>query len=239
MATFAARRRERESARRLEREAAERDAERELLAAQLVTAEQDERRRLSLVLHDGPLQSLSGIVLMHDAALAALAGGQTEEAERVIRIAVEREREVIQSLRDLSFAIEPVILRDQGFDAAVRALADQIEDARGIPVSVDVAAGERLAPRAQVSLYQTIREALTQASRRSPRRISVRVEEVPDGDWAVVVADDGVEERRRERLEAIRERARIVRGEVAVASASGSGTTVRVTVPAHVVAPRP
>ncbi len=237
-ATCAARRRERASARRLERAAAEREAERELLAGQLVTAEQDERRRLSLVLHDGPLQSLSGIVLMHDAALAALADGQTAEAERVIRVAVEREREVIQTLRDLSFAIEPVILRDQGFDAAVRALADQIEDARGIPVSVDVAAGERLVPGAQVSLYQTIREALTQASRRSPRRISVRLEDVPAGGFAVVVGDDGVEERRRERLEAIRERARIVRGEVSVDS-SGSGTTVRVTVPAHAAAPTP
>lgn len=237
MATLATGRGRRRRAGQVERETLEREAERDLLTGRLVTAEQDERRRLSLVLHDGPLQSLSGIVLMHDAALAALESGRTEEAVRVIRTALEHEREVIRSLRDLSFAIEPVILRDRGFDAAVRALADQLEDARGIRASVDAGAGEQLAEKAQVALYQTIREALTQASRRSPTRISVSLETAPDGGCIVTVADDGAEERRRERLEAIRERAWLLRGEVSIESSSGSGTVIRVAVPPHVAAP--
>ena len=54
--------------------------ERERLQARLITAEQDERRRLALFLHDGPLQSLAGIALMHDAALEALAEGRTDDA---------------------------------------------------------------------------------------------------------------------------------------------------------------
>ena len=61
---------------RLLEEAREREAERERLTERLITAEQDERRRLSLFLHDGPLQSMSGIALMHDAALAALEDGR-------------------------------------------------------------------------------------------------------------------------------------------------------------------
>ncbi len=56
--------------------------------------------------------------------------GGTEEARTVIESALARERELIDTIRDLSFAIEPVVLRDQGFAAAVRALADQIEQAR-------------------------------------------------------------------------------------------------------------
>ena len=39
----------------------------DLLAQRLITAEQDERRRLALFLHDGPVQTLSGIALMLDA----------------------------------------------------------------------------------------------------------------------------------------------------------------------------
>src|SRR3990172_3617969 len=127
----------------LRRETAEREAERTLLAAQLVTAEQDERRRLAVALHDGPLQSLSGIALMHDAALAALREDRPDEAVNVIERALQRERELIQTVRDLSFALEPVILRDQGFGAAVRALANQIEQARRISVTLDVGAGAR------------------------------------------------------------------------------------------------
>ncbi len=72
---------------------------------------------------------------MHDAALAAIEDGRYEDAERVIESSLSKERETIRTLRDLSFAIEPVVLRDQGFHAAVRALGDQIEDSQQITVA--------------------------------------------------------------------------------------------------------
>src|ERR671915_126682 len=132
-----------ENARLLE-EAREREDERARLTDQVITAEQDERRRLSLFLHDGPLQSMSGIALMHDAALAAIRDGRYEDAELVIERSLARERKTIQELRDLSFAIEPLVLRDQGFHAAVRALGDQVEQSDRITVSTNVGAGEAL-----------------------------------------------------------------------------------------------
>src|SRR5437868_10754550 len=89
-----------------------------LLADRLIAAEQDERRRLALFLHDGPVQSLSGIALMLDAVLHAIDDGRPDEAKRVLTSALERHRQTIQSLRDLSFNLEPVVLRDQGLAAA-------------------------------------------------------------------------------------------------------------------------
>ena len=86
---------------------------------------------------------MSGIALMHDAALAAIREGRLEEAERVIASSLERERDTIRTLRDLSFAIEPLVLRDRGFAAAVDALAEQVESSYRIAVSADVRAGER------------------------------------------------------------------------------------------------
>lgn len=236
-ATVVDRRRCRAALARAAREAREREAERALLAGQLVTAEQDERRRLALFLHDGPVQSLSGIALMHDAALAALAEGRPEEAAQVIRGAVERERNVVQTLRDLSFALEPVVLRDQGFDAAVRELADQIERAHGISVSLDVGAAERLGEKAKVALYQTIREALGHAVRRRAKRIGVGISERPDGSFACAITDDGVEERRRGTAEAISERTRVLSSDVSIAPAPEGGTAVLVTIPAYAAGP--
>src|SRR2546421_155912 len=64
-------------------------AEQARLSEQLVTAEQDERRRLADELHDGAVQSLSGIALMLDAVGAAIDEGRLEEAKR-ISIRVER-----------------------------------------------------------------------------------------------------------------------------------------------------
>ena len=132
-------------------------------------------------------------------------------------------------LRDLSFALEPVVLRDQGLGAAVLALADQIESARGIAVALELRDGDRLGEKAQVALYQTLREALDQAVRRSPRRITVGVEQRPDGSFEATLRDDGVGERRRANAEAIAERARILGGTVSLEASEHGGTVVVVT----------
>ena len=224
-----------ENARLLE-EAREREDERARLTEQVITAEQDERRRLSVFLHDGPLQSMSGIALMHDAALAAIHDGRHEDAARVIESSLERERKTIQELRDLSFAIEPLVLRDQGFHAAVRALGDQIEQSHRITVSTKVRVGERLSEKTQAALYQIIREAVNQAVRRKPENIEVAVGELDDGGFAVEISDDGVGERRRASIEEIEERVRVLNGRFSVEHGDEGGTMVRVVIPGYVAA---
>ena len=219
---------------RLIDEAQERETERSRLAEQLITAEQDERRRLSLFLHDGPVQSMSGIALMHDAALAAIRDGRYDDAAKVIESSLERERRTIQELRDLSFAIEPLVLRDQGFGAAVRALGDQIEESDRITVSTDTEGAERLGEKAQAALYQIIRESVNQAVRRQPQTIGVTVIELDGGGFAVEIDDDGVGERRRASIEEIEERVRILNGRLSVESRSEGGTAVRVVLPPYV-----
>jgi signal transduction histidine kinase len=217
-------------------EAQEREGERERLAEQLITAEQDERRRLSLYLHDGPVQSMAGIALMNDAALAAIRDGRYEDAAKVIESSLERERRTIQELRDLSFAIEPVVLRDQGFGAAVRALGDQIEQSHRITVAMETDAGERLSEKAQVALYQIIRESLNQAVRRRPQQIGVTVVELDGGGFAAEIDDDGVGERRRASIEEIDERVRILNARLSVEGRAEGGTAVRVVMPSYVAA---
>jgi signal transduction histidine kinase len=219
---------------RLIGEAQERESERARLAEQLITAEQDERRRLSLFLHDGPVQSMAGIALMHDAALAAIQDGRYEDAAKVIESSLERERRTIQELRDLSFAIEPLVLRDQGFSAAVRALGDQIEESDRITVSTETEAGERLSEKAQAALYQIVRESVNQAVRRQPNTIGVTIVELDGGGFAVEIEDDGVGERRRASIEEIDERVRILNGRLSVESRAEGGTAVRVVLPAYV-----
>lgn len=224
-----------ENARLLE-EARDREAERERLTEQLITAEQDERRRLSLFLHDGPLQSMSGIALMHDAALAAIRDGRYEDAATVIERSLERERKTIQEVRDLSFAIEPLVLRDAGFHAAVQALGDQVEQSDRITVATDVEPGERLTEKTQVALYQIIRESFNQAVRRRPQRIEVAVRELEDGGFEIEITDDGVVERRRASIEAIDERVKILNGRLSIDHGEEAGTVVRVVIPSYVAA---
>ncbi|MGH2922236.1 MAG: sensor histidine kinase [Gaiellaceae bacterium] len=207
-------------------------AEHARLSDQLITAEQEERRRLALFLHDGPVQSLSGIALMLDAAIGSV---ENEKAQEIMRSALDKQRETIRSLRDLSFELEPVVLRDQGFTPAVRALAEQLGMAARIEIELDVEGAETLAQRAQVAIYQIIREALHQAIRRGPpAKISVRVGEAADG-VETVIADDAPGERRRRTFEAIEERARSLGGVLYVDQGEDGGTAVRVVFPTYAV----
>jgi signal transduction histidine kinase len=213
----------------------EQEAERARLSDQLIAAEQDERRRLALFLHDVPVQSMSGIALMLDGVVDAIDRGDIDAAKDVLARAVGRQRETIRELRDLSFALEPVVLRDQGFGPAVQALADQVEVSHRVRVDLDVDAGGALADRAQIVLYQMIRESLDAAIRRGPpTRISVAIGEVNGGAVETVITDDGSGERRRRVFEALAERARTIQGHVEVDhSSDDGGTAVRITLPPY------
>jgi signal transduction histidine kinase len=199
----------------------------------LIAAEQEERRRLAVALHDGPVQSLAGIALMLDAALAAVNEGRLDHAREVMEGALERHRETIRSLRDLSFALEPVILRDQGFVPAVQTLAERLSVPGKTQIQLDLREHD-LSEKAGVVLYQIVREALHGAlARGSVSRISVRVGPASDGGVEAVVEDDGAGERRRGSFDAIAERARTLNGELTIDSGDDGGTTVRVVLPAY------
>jgi two-component system sensor histidine kinase DegS len=205
-----------------------------LLADQLIAAEQEERRRLALELHDGPVQTLSGIALMLDAARSSLDAGDVETASELLASVAERQRQAIRSLRDLSSELEPIILRDQGFVPAVSALADQLGMANQIRIDLDLEEAESLAERAKVVLYQIIRDSLHPALRRGPlTRVSVTIAALEDGGVETVIVDDGAGERRRRVWEAIEERAKALQAAVTVASGEDGGTTVRVVIPSY------
>jgi signal transduction histidine kinase len=230
LADFAAR--EHENAQLLG-DARVREAERSRLSDQLITAEQDERRRLANELHDGAVQSLSGVALMLDAGLNSIEEGRGNEAQEIIGRALERHRATIGQLRNLSFNLEPVVLRDQGFAPAVRALTDQIELAHNVRVEVDVEAAEQLADKTQAALYQIIREALDQAVHRGPQTLSVTMRQTPDGGIETAIADDAPGERRRRSLEELEERARTLNGVLTVDQGQQAGTTVRLVLPPY------
>lgn len=199
----------------------------------LIAAEQDERRRIALFLHDGPVQNLSGIALMLDAALHSIETEKLDDAREVLGSALERQRATIRELRDLSFALEPVVLRDQGFGPAITALVEQIGTANQIRIDLDVEAAESVGETAQVAMYTIIRELLDQASRRGPlSRIAVTMRATADGGLETCVSDDAEPERRRRSFEAIEERVKQLHGTIEV-DTQDSGSRIVVVLPPY------
>jgi signal transduction histidine kinase len=199
----------------------------------LIEAEQDERRRLALFLHDGPVQALSGIALMLDGALHSLSDERPEEAREIIETALAQQRATIRELRDLSFALEPVVLRDHGFAPALRAMADQAASSHGVGFDVEVDDQVDIGATAGIALYTILRELVDQALRRgTPTHVRIVVSATPDGGVVAIVADDAEPERRRRSLAEIEERVVQLHGTLEV-RAGTDGTETRVGLPAH------
>jgi signal transduction histidine kinase len=195
-------------------------------AEQVLAAEQDERRRIALFLHDGPVQSLAGVALMLDASLDLISRGEHEQAREIMDRALSRTRTTVGELRDLSFNLEPVALRDHGFVAAVDALAQSRGREHRIKVTLDVALIDSLGERTQAALYQIVREALEEAIRRGPpSRFEVAATADVPGTLRLVIRDDAPTERRRRALEVLGERARTLGADLTLDHDVG-GTTM-------------
>jgi len=207
------------------------DAERALLAERILT-EQEERRRLAELLHDGPVQHLSAIAQMLDAGLASLRDGESQRADEAFSRGLALARDSARDLRALCEDLEPKVLRELGFSTAVGALARRLSSRHDVAIDLDVDHADELGENAQTALYQILREATDQALRRgAPTRIEISVRATPAGGAELVVTDDGPPERRSDVLEALAERAATLNARFSSEVRYPRGSTVRIDVP--------
>jgi signal transduction histidine kinase len=196
-----------------------------------IGAEQDERRRLAELIHDGPVQHLAALSQMLDAATISLDRGETAAAREALARALAVAREGAADLRDLVADIEPLSLHEHGFAAAVRDLADRLAARRAIAVDVDAPAGDLLGDRARAGLYQVVREALDQAVRRGPpAHASVSLTQTARGGIQLVITDDAARERRQAVLDGLEERTSDLNGTFTY-DRTDAATTITIVLP--------
>jgi two-component system NarL family sensor kinase len=207
------------------------DSERALLAERIL-AEQEERRRLAELLHDGPVQHLAAIAQIVDAALAAFRDHERDRGDELLVRGLDLARNASRELRSLCDDLEPKVLSELGFAAAVGALTRRYASRHDVEIMLDVVHGDELGEHAQTALYQILREAIDQAVRRgAPTRIEIALRETPGGGAELVVTDDGPPERRSAVLEALAERAATLNARFSSESRYPRGSTVRVELP--------
>jgi signal transduction histidine kinase len=198
----------------------------------IVTAAEEERRRVERDLHDGAQQRLVGVMLaLQQARRSADAEAVPEALRRDLDAAARETTEAVRELRELARGIHPAILEDEGLGAAVAALARRA----GIPVDVRLELDGRLPRLVESTAYFTIAEALTNTQRHA-RASRATVHVVRAGDAVdIEVSDDGIGGASPERgsgLRGLADRVTALGGRLDVDSEAGRGTRVRATIPA-------
>lgn len=221
---------------RLEQRA--RAAEREMreLSQKLVQAQEAERKRLSLELHDQVGQMLTAL-RMEIANLGRIKQRDPDLFAAHLRQAKEMAEATMKTVRDLAMGLRPSMLDDLGLGPAIEWAGREFSRVSGIPVDVSVeGALARLTEAQKTSLFRVVQESLTNVARHArAQRVSVRLVESAQR-LELVVSDDGrgMEPGRNRRglgLLGMEERVRELGGVFSLSSAPGAGTTVRVEIP--------
>ena len=203
---------------------------------------EETRHRLARDLHDGVAQTLAntalGIEIAQKRAQSDVAGAMAE-----LSAVRDRVLEAQHGLREILFALRPVVLEEEGLTGAVRALAQRMDGTAGthvVPRHVD--ATTRLGLEREAGAFHVIREAVTNAIK-TGRAQTVSID-VRDADKAVdiVVEDDGAgfdvattlagySSRGSLGMLQMRESARQIGGRLTIDSSPGHGTKIGLHVP--------
>jgi len=200
----------------------------------VVAAQEAERRRLALELHDETGQALTSILL----GLKAIGGAKSkEEAERAEADVRSLVVQALQDVRALAVELRPSALDDFGLGPALERLAHTFGERSGIATSVEAASDERLPTEVETTLYRVVQEALSNVVKHAgATHVSVLVAR-RGSSVAAIVEDDGegfdTGDVRDDALGLLgmRERLALVGGTLEVESAPGAGTTIVAQVP--------
>ncbi|HET8724745.1 MAG TPA: ATP-binding protein [Anaeromyxobacteraceae bacterium] len=215
----------------------EREAALARLYEKVVSAQEDERKRIARELHDDTSQSLAALVMAIDGAEAAIRAGLTPRLEETKALAVRTIEEVHRMILDL----RPSVLDDLGLQSAIRWYAERHLSTRGISVRCEFDAEDRRYPAAfETALFRVCQEAMSNVARHAhAEAVLIQLSE-SEGVIRIEIEDDGRgfepskvshAERRHFGLMGIEERVEILGGKVSIDSAPGQGTRIHLEVP--------
>ncbi len=201
----------------------------------LVTAQDEERRRLERDLHDGAQQRLVAIsVVLRMARSLADAEADQVVGERIEQVSEELDH-ALNELREFARGIHPTILTESGLVPALRSLAER----SGVPATVEAALDERLPPPVEATAYFVVSEAVANVGKYSKAtRVAIRAA-MDNGELTVEVADDGIggaDPSRGSGLRGLSDRVAAVDGALEVQSPPGEGTLLKARIPVRVLA---
>lgn len=209
------------------------------LTARLLTAQEEERRRISRDLHDDINQRLAMIIVELETLDQALPPDCNAIGTR-LRSLQDNASELCEDLRHLAYQFHPSVLDDLGLTVALRRLVDDISGRTGLKGTFHSEAGKDPIPQPVATcLYRIAQEGLSNVAKHA-NATAFEIALTRDGDMiTLAITDDGagfdVTEPRTERgtlgLVSMKERASLVHGGLEVESTLGGGTSVRARVP--------
>jgi len=209
----------------------------QLFGSKIIKAQEEERRRVSREIHDGPAQAMANIVF------------RAEVCERLIDIDMVRAKKELADLREqvrmclketrkIIFDLRPMTLDDLGLVPTVKRFLDTAKERSGIIPAVRLLGAERrLDSYVEVGLFRTIQEAVNNVEKHAQASVINIVMEFRRDMLTVTIEDNGKGFDTAENvgsesfgLLGMRERINLLNGELLIKSVKGTGTKITIKI---------
>jgi PAS domain S-box-containing protein len=221
-----------------------------LLSSQLLTAQENERKRIARELHDGIGQSLSAIKFKVEDALRQMAEGSANSTVNSMSSLIPMIQRAVEEVRRITMDLRPSTLDDLGLIATIGWFSREFQETYSdIRIEREINIEENEVPEPlKIVIYRVLQEAVNNVAKHSEANlIGVRLSKT-DGKIELAVEDNGrgfeVEEalsvessERGFGLGSMRERTEFTGGSLSIKAAKGAGTVVRASWPSEEVEP--
>ena len=211
------------------------------LLHKVISAQEDERKRVARELHDETSQLLATLMV----GLKVIEStDQSEELKRNVSELRSVVNHVLKGVHDLAWELRPSLLDSLGLAAAVKRFAEEHSERLGFSIDCQITGqGQRpVSPEIETAVYRIIQEALTNVAKHAHAHSVSVVLSYREASLLAIIEDDGkgfdVESvqgsapiDKRLGLFGMNERAALLGGRFSVESSPGNGTTVFVDIP--------
>jgi two-component system sensor histidine kinase DegS len=206
----------------------------------LIQAQEDERRKISRQIHDGPAQALSNFILQTEIALRLFDNDQERAREELSNLKAAATAS-FANVRDFIFDLRPMMLDDLGLVPTVRRYAEAFKDKTGMDLNLVVTGTERrMASHIEVLVFRAIQDLLANVREHaqatqvkimidiSDKQVRATLEDNGKGFDAVILENEKYHESGLTRL---KQQIAQFGGTCEVDSSPGQGTRVALSVP--------
>lgn len=214
--------------------------QKEYFGFRIIEAQEEERKRLSREIHDGPAQMLANVMMRSELIDRIYRERSAKEAMEEIRDLRKMVRSALYEVRRIIYDLRPMALDDLGLIPTLRKYLDTIEDYNeGKPRITFISIGQekRTASKLEVALFRLVQEAVTNALKHADAtEIQVKIE-FNNEQAILLVKDDGCGFNQEEKKEnsfgliGMKERVDLLDGTISVHSKINQGTLVMIKVP--------
>ncbi|RSD25211.1 sensor histidine kinase [Mesobacillus subterraneus] len=220
-------------------EALETAKEKQDFGLKIIEAQEDERKRLSREIHDGPAQMMANVMMRSDLIERVYKERGANEAINEIRNMKKMVRSALYEVRRIIYDLRPMALDDLGLVPTLKKYLQTIEEYHKSTRIQFTNIGEdrRLPGKYEVALFRMIQESVQNALKHA-EATSIQVKlEIRRDQIMVVIKDDGkgfdINDKKPESfgLLGIKERVELLEGELSIHSKIDTGTLVIIQVP--------